>query len=74
MMAFLPQGYVIKWKLMMVMKSYSVFPILHNCIQMCFISNRSMGEIGHQHTAISIYLVGSKPQAYNTRPKGNMGS
>ena len=31
-MAFLPQGYVIKWKLMMVMKSYSAFPILHNCI------------------------------------------
>ena len=25
-------------------------------------------------TAISIYVVGSKPQAYKTRPKGNMGS
>ena len=26
------------------------------------------------YTAISIYVVGSKPQAYKTRPKGNMGS
>ena len=25
-------------------------------------------------TAISIYVVGSKPRAYKTRPKGNMGS
>ena len=27
-----------------------------------------------EDTAISIYVVGSKPQAYKTRPKGNMGS
>ena len=27
-----------------------------------------------EYTAISIYVVGSKPQAYKTRPKGNMGS
>ena len=26
------------------------------------------------YTAISIYAVGSKPQAYKIRPKGNMGS
>ena len=26
------------------------------------------------YTAISIYVVGSKPQAYKTRLKGNMGS
>ena len=28
----------------------------------------------YMYTAISIYVVGSKPQAYKTRPKGNMGS
>jgi len=27
-----------------------------------------------RYTAISIYVVGSKPQAHKTRPKGNMGS
>ena len=31
-MAFLPRGNVIKWKLMMVMKSYSAFSILHDYI------------------------------------------
>ena len=74
-MAFLPQGYVIKWKLMMVMISYSAFPIFYIIVfEMFFISNRSMGEIGHQHTATSIYVVRSEPQAYKTRLKGNMGS
>ena len=29
---------------------------------------------GPADTASSIYVVGSKPQAYKTRPKGNMGS
>ena len=31
-------------------------------------------SLANVDTAISIYVVGSKPQAYNTRPKGNMGS
>ena len=30
-------------------------------------------EINRQHTAISIYVVGSKLQGYGTRPKGGMG-
>ena len=33
------------------------------------------GAVSHGiDTAISIYVVGSKPQTYKTRPKGNMGS
>ena len=36
----------------------------------------ALGCLGrlYKYTAISIYVVGSKPQAYKTRPKGNMGS
>ena len=33
---------------------------------------QSVKSGGYIH--ISIYVVGSRPQAYKTRPKGNMGS
>ena len=36
--------------------------------------DESFAAFGVVYTAISIYVVGSKPQAYKTRPKGNMGS
>ena len=45
-----------------IQSSQRAFLSVYACIQ------------SQDYTAISIYFVGSKPQAYKTRPKGNMGS
>ena len=46
-----------------------------NCLKYIRRKRIAQDEVAFSiHTAISIYVVGSKPQPYKTRPKGNMGS
>ena len=43
-------------------------------VSVCYSSNEhGVGVVCRHYTAISINVVGSKPQAYKTRPKGNVG-
>ena len=67
----------------MVYEEEQPYSLLLTCtlIYSCFYQPRfiketevGIGVVAVVDTAISIYFVGSKPEAYKTRPKGNMGS